>query len=161
VKNLDVTLAKVAVIVLTPAASQIQCKLLFLIGAQKMPCAKPLTQHVALLKAMLMNGAANTKVRAAGVLVVIVAAVKVVLEAHRAKMAELVVLVIVVMRIVKLACTTAVHLVQVWAVINLVQVKNLAKKVPVKVVLEVHRVKIEALVVNLVPNMAKNLQKAN
>jgi hypothetical protein len=116
---------------------------------------------VALLKVMLMSAEANTKVRAVGVLVVMVAVGKVVREVDRVKMAEMVVLAIVAMMIAKLACTTVVHLVRVWVAINLGQAKNLAKKAPVKVVQEVRRVKIEALVVNLVPNMAKNLQKAN
>jgi hypothetical protein len=156
VKSLDVILAKAVVSALTLAANLIQCKLQFPIGVQKMPCAKPLIQHVALLKAMLMSVAANTKVR-----VVVDLGGKVDLEALMVKMAELVALGIVATRIVRLACTTVVHLVQVWVAINLAQVKNLAKKALVKVDLGVHRDKIEVLVANLVPNMAKNLQKAN
>jgi hypothetical protein len=63
------------------------------------------------------------------------------------------------MRIVRLACTTAVHLVPV--LINQDLVKNLAKKDLVKVLIARARVKIEDLVVNQGLNLVKNSQKAS
>ena len=65
-----------------------------------------------------------------------------------------------VTRIVRLGCTMVVHLVRVVPVRG-VQVKNLAKKVLVRVVQEVLRDKIGVLVVNRAPNMAKNSVKAS
>ena len=62
----------------------------------------------------------------------------------------------VVMRIVKLACTTVVHLAV--ALINLVLVKNLVKKVQVRAVLAPVRGKIALQVVNLGVNLVKSSQ---
>jgi hypothetical protein len=62
----------------------------------------------------------------------------------------------VVMRIVRLACTTVVHLAVV--LINLVLVKNSVKKVRVRVVLAQDRVKIALQVVNLGVNLVKSSQ---
>jgi uncharacterized membrane protein YwzB len=60
------------------------------------------------------------------------------------------------MRIVKLACTTVVHLAV--ALINLVLVKNSEKKVQVRAVLALVRVKIALQVANLGVNLVKNSQ---
>ena len=60
------------------------------------------------------------------------------------------------MKTVKLACTMAVHLVT--ALINLVLVKNTAKKAQVRVVLAQDRVKIALQVANLGVNLVKNSQ---
>jgi hypothetical protein len=60
------------------------------------------------------------------------------------------------MRTVRLACTMAVHLVTV--LINLVLVKNTAKKAQVRVVLAQVRPKIALQVVNLGVNLVKNSQ---
>ena len=62
----------------------------------------------------------------------------------------------VVTRIVKLVCTTVVHLVVV--LINPVQVKNSVKKARVRVVLAQDRVKIALQVVNLGVNLVKSSQ---
>ena len=62
----------------------------------------------------------------------------------------------VVPRIVKLACTTVVHLAV--ALINLVMVKNSVKKVQVSAVLAPVRVKIALQVVNLGVNLVKSSQ---
>jgi hypothetical protein len=74
----------------------------------------------------------------------------------QAKAVALEVLVNVVMRIVRLACTTVVHLAVV--LINLVLVKNSVKKVRVRVVLAQDRVKIALQVVNLGVNLVKSSQ---
>jgi hypothetical protein len=60
------------------------------------------------------------------------------------------------MRIVRLACTTVVHLAVV--LINLVLVKNSVKKVQVRAVLAQARVKIALQVANLGVNLVKNSQ---
>jgi hypothetical protein len=132
---------------LMEAVSQIQCKPQFLTGGLKMLYAKLLMQLEALLKVMVMIVAANLRVKMA------------VGEVNHLKVDQ-VVLVTVVMRIVRQVCTTVVHLVRVVPVRG-VQVKNLAKKVLVRVVQEVLRDKIGALVVNRAPNMAKNSVKAS
>ncbi len=62
----------------------------------------------------------------------------------------------VVTRIVRRGCTMVVHLAV--ALINLVLVKNLVKKVLVRVVLALDRGKIALQVVNLGVNLAKNSQ---
>jgi hypothetical protein len=62
----------------------------------------------------------------------------------------------VVTRIVKLVCTTVVHLAVV--LINPVQVKNSVKKARVRVVLAQDRVKIALQVVNLGVNLVKSSQ---
>ena len=95
------------------------------------------------------------------------AAVMVVEEVNRVKVANLAkenqvkavaleVLDSVVMRIVRLACTTVVHLAVV--LINLVLVKNSVKKVQVRAVLAQARVKIALQVANLGVNLVKNSQ---
>jgi hypothetical protein len=67
-------------------------------------------------------------------------------------------LVNVVMRIAKQAFTTVADLL---VPINLVQVKDLVKKALVKAHLEVVQAKIGGLVVNQLPNLARNSRKAN
>jgi hypothetical protein len=62
----------------------------------------------------------------------------------------------VAMRIVKLECTMVVHLVA--ELINLVQVKNTAKKALVRAVLAQVRPKIAPQVANLGVNLVKNSQ---
>jgi hypothetical protein len=75
---------------------------------------------------------------------------------NQVKLVVQVVLDSVAMRIVKLACTMVVHLAVV--LINLVPVKNLAKKGLVRVVLAQDRVKIALQEANLGVNLVKNSQ---
>jgi hypothetical protein len=94
---------------------------------------------------------------------------KIVVASSKVKMAEAevnlvkqvgqVVLVIAVMKIVRLACTTVVHLVLV--LINQDLGKSSVKRGQVKVLIVQVRAKIEGLVVNQGLNLVKNSQKAS
>jgi hypothetical protein len=75
---------------------------------------------------------------------------------NQVKPHALVVLGNVATRIVRLVCTMAVHLAV--ALINLVQVKNSVKKVPVRAALAQDRAKIVLQELNLGVNLVKNSQ---
>ena len=169
--------------------SQIPCKLQFLTGALRMLYAKLHQLPVALLKVMPLKRAATTKEKILDAQVVSMPedpaaeedlAVKIVGKVAKVVKADMLVdrvlakdqevrevkivakevqdLDSVVMKIAKQASTMAAGLLE---LISLVQDKDLAKKVLVRVHQEVVQVKIEGLAVSQLPNLARNSRKAN